>query len=298
LSELDLSEPLLQPALIDRSVKALIRAVPGAFFRLAGVQAREYRFEDVTLNLPEFRADHVLIVGLEGDPVSRAIHLEYQFQPDRSVLPNWLLKRAALAVRLGVPVVLVVIYLTKGKYQRFPRSVTDEVGTLRNEFRFHTIRLWEHVERIRGGDLPELAPLLVLCEDEPTERTLQEERRLILGLEVTPVVRAELLAVALTAGLRYFGRDLLETVFREELQMLKQASIIQDWLDEALKEGEARGEAKRAQEILIELLRRRFGEIPPDLLARIEREGPEWCQESVLRAAETGSLEGFRALIA
>src|SRR5262249_355790 len=125
----------------------------------------------------------------------------------------------------------------------------------------------------------------------------------------------ELLAVALTAGLRYFARDLLETVFREELQMLKQASIIQDWLDEALKEGEARGlaegearglaegearglaegeargEAKRAQEILVELLRRRFGEVPAELRARIEREGPEWCQETVLRAAEAGSLE-------
>jgi hypothetical protein len=49
--------------------------------------------------------------------------------------------------------------------------------------------------------------------------------------------------------------------------MLKQASIIQGWLDEAFKEGEARGkarfasgeargEATRAQEILIALLRR------------------------------------------
>ena len=56
-----------------------------------------------------------------------------------------------------------------------------------------------------------------------TEQTLREERALILGLETTREVRVELLAVAFTVGTRYFARELLETLFREELQMLKEA---------------------------------------------------------------------------
>src|SRR5256885_2179842 len=65
---------------------------------------------------------------------------------------------------------------------------------LKNEFSFPTIRLWEHADQIRGGTLPELAPLLALCEDRPTEQTMREEREIILRLDTTPEVRAELLA--------------------------------------------------------------------------------------------------------
>jgi hypothetical protein len=60
--------------------------------------------------------------------------------------------------------------------------VTIQRGGGRNRFEFETVRLWEHAERIRGGDLQELAPLLVLCENEPTEATLREERELIRQL--------------------------------------------------------------------------------------------------------------------
>lgn len=283
-------EPILPPhALIDRSVKALIRRVPGAFFRLAGVDIDPgaVRFEDVALNLPEFRADHVLVVGAEDNSSRWAIHLEYQLEPDTSVMPGWLLKQAALTIRLGAPVPLVVVYLTRGSYSTFPDTYSIEAGGIRNVFLFHTIRLWEHAARIRSGDLTELAPLLVLCEDKPTERTLREERRLILGLDVAADVRAELLAVALTVGLRYFGRDLLLRLFREELDMLKGANIIEEWMVER----EALGEAKQARSMLLRLLRARFGDLPEAVVQRVETEDPEWCEETAERTLTAKSLD-------
>lgn len=69
-------------------------------------------------------------------------------------------------------------------------------------------------------ELRELAPLLVLCEDTPTEQTLREERRLILEAPVSSPERADLLAVAVTVGSRFFARDLLFALFREELEEL------------------------------------------------------------------------------
>jgi flagellar biosynthesis/type III secretory pathway protein FliH len=66
------------PNLIDRSVKRLFRDQPQAVLRLAGVEAATVRFEDSNLNIPELRADHVLIVEEEGEPTPYALYLEYQ----------------------------------------------------------------------------------------------------------------------------------------------------------------------------------------------------------------------------
>src|SRR5438876_6919586 len=110
------------PALIDRSMKALIRRVPGAFFRLAGVDTgpRPIRSDDVSINLPEHRADQVLILGAEDDPTRWASHLEYQLQPDARVMQGWFFKNAALNSDLDIPVILTVIYLTRAGLTTFP----------------------------------------------------------------------------------------------------------------------------------------------------------------------------------
>src|SRR5688572_18563244 len=94
--------------LIDRSLKALARRAAPAFLRLAGqsVDPSALRWEDVTINLPEFRADQVLLVGAEDDPGRWAMHLEFQLEPDRRVLSTWFLKNAALTAQLGMRVLL------------------------------------------------------------------------------------------------------------------------------------------------------------------------------------------------
>jgi hypothetical protein len=79
-------------------------------------------------------------------------------------------------------------------------------GGWRNHYRFHAIRLWEQADRIGAGDLQELAPLLVLCQDNPELETVYQERELILGLDAPRDVRADLLAVALTVACRFFPR--------------------------------------------------------------------------------------------
>jgi hypothetical protein len=200
------------PNPFDRSLKVLIRRVLPTLLRLAGIEVdpAQVHPEDTAINLPEHNADHVFRIGDEGDPTRWALHLEYQLQPDPRVLPDWFSKNAALNKLLPIPVVLMAVYLTRGDRATFPDAYTIEGGGLRNNNRFEVIRLWEHAERIRGGELSELAPLLVLCEDIPTEATLRHERQLILSLDVARPIRADLLAVAVTVGTRFFARDLLE----------------------------------------------------------------------------------------
>jgi predicted transposase YdaD len=266
----------------------MARQVPQAFVRLLGIEPdREVRSCDVSVNVPEHRADQVLLIAGEGDADRWALHIEFQLQPDERVLPGWFLKNAALTVQLGLPVILAAVYLTQGRRRRFPSMYRASAGPLANEFRFHAVRLWEHGDRIRSGELAELAPLLVLCEDRPTEETLREERALIRAVQATPSVRADLLSVALTVGARFFARELLLQVFREELPMFKEAWFVQDWI----KEGELSGRAAAARESLLRLLQARFGELPPSVVAQVEQADPEWCQDVMVRLLTTDSLE-------
>jgi predicted transposase YdaD len=286
--------------LLDRSLKVLLRRATAAFLRLAGVSVDPVRIHlsDVTINLPEHRADQVPIIGAVGDADRSAIHLECQTQPNPRVLVNCFLKTAALTAQLQVPVVLVVLYLLRGDRATFPDTYHPVAGGLSNDWRFHTIRLWEHADRIRSGELAELAPLLLLCEDRPSEQTLEEERALIRSLNAPPDVEADLLAVAAMIGTRYFSGDELKRLFREELTMLKEAGFIQEWIEEGIEEGIAKGLAQgRAQgraegyrEVLLEQLRVRFGELPADAVAHIQQADAERCRELAIRLLTVSSL--------
>ncbi|MES4792888.1 MAG: hypothetical protein C4321_07800 [Chloroflexota bacterium] len=90
------------PGEVDHALKILFRQVAPAVFRLVGapVSAERIRPTDVTVNLPEFQADEVFLVGSEDESGRWALHLEYQWQPDRRVLEGWFLKNAALTARL------------------------------------------------------------------------------------------------------------------------------------------------------------------------------------------------------
>jgi hypothetical protein len=57
---------------------------------------------------------------------------------------------------------------------------------------------------------------------------------LILSLDVARPVRADLLAEAMTVGTRFCARELLEAIFQEEMVMLKEASFITEWIEEAV----------------------------------------------------------------
>jgi len=277
-----------QPSVLDLSLKAIGRRAPAAFLALAGVKIDPgaVHAADVSVVLPEFRADQVFLIGATDDPERWGVHFEYQAQPDVRLLSGWALKNAALNRQLHVPVFLIAIYVQKGDRAHFFDSYTLTKAGLINEYRFNAVRLWEHGDRIRA-ELPELAPLLVLCEERPTEATIREEIALIRASAAPGEVRADLLSVAYMVGTRFFLRSVLNALFAEELPMLKDAGIIGDWIEE----GEARGRAEATRRLTLRLLRSRFGDLPSALVERIAQAEPEWCEELVERAMQSESLD-------
>src|ERR1051326_7552302 len=116
---------------IDISVKALFRECPAAALRLAGldIPPEDIRVEDPNINLPELRADHVFIIptaALGGDAFVPAdateigIYLEDQLEPDADLVRSWFAKCGGLTRQMGLPVVLLVIYLERGSRVTFP----------------------------------------------------------------------------------------------------------------------------------------------------------------------------------
>jgi len=272
----------------------------------------------VSVALPEFRADQVLVTSDDRGAARFGVHFEYQTRPDRSVLLEWCLKSVALNRQLRFPVFLVALFLQRGDRATFPSSYMLREGPLLFRFRFNAVRLWEHTELLRSGELPELAPLLFLCEDSPGEEVIRKERELIRSASVEPTLRSDLIAVTYAIGTRWFLRGVLNALFKEEMPLLKDAGIISDWLEEARTqaiaeglaagmaegliegrvegrvegrlEGLAEGRAIEARRLTLRLPRNRFGELPAEVVQQIVQSAPEACEALVDRAARAKSL--------
>jgi hypothetical protein len=308
------------PNLVDRSVKLLFRDRPDALLRLAGLQgsAEPLRFEDTYLNFPELRADHVLLIHPQETPQPYALYIEYQLRPDATLLPHWCLKWGGLLKQLGIPVILYVVYLEQGDRATFPDEHRVDAAGLYTALSFSTLRLWEHRDRITSGELAELAPLLVLCEEEPTEQTLRLEAELIHGSGLPRGVQAGLAGLAMLLASRSFARGVLQTIFREDLAMVEQMETLRElflevgalekWAEdsgitariraegeavgkaEGEAEGIARGKVETARQMTLAFLKRRFGELPQALVDRITSSDAEACQSLFDRAIAAVSL--------
>lgn len=264
------------------------------------------RFENVALNLPERQADDLLLIETPNPRDRWALLLEHQTRPEPKKLKDWLFKANAAGQVLGCPVILAVVYLERGRYATFPDRYEIQRGGLRNSHEFETVRLWDHADRIANGDLPELAPLLLLASPEKTVAVLQQERRLILDLPIGPEQRRDFLAVATMVGTRYFDTGTLARIFREEMSMLKEAGFIQEWIIEGLEKGHAQGlaegrakgreegreegEATASRRALVEVLETRFGPLRSDIQVRIEALNAKQCLRLLSRALRADSL--------
>jgi hypothetical protein len=98
--------------------------------------------------------------------------------------------------------------------------------------------------------------------------------------------RGELLALAYVLGGRYLARGLLDALFRKDLRMVKGLGIIDDWI----AEGEARCKADGARGVLLAVLRERFGQLPCDVVTRVEAADADWCQKLAPRVMSAASL--------
>ncbi len=192
-------------------------------------------------------------------------------RPEKDFSQRIFLYNALLTESFKLPVYSVAIYLERGKYKTFPEEYKINLdGDLENSFRFGVIRLWEHKKEIEEGMFLEFAPLLSLVEDVPDENTLRKEKELISRIGDRDR-RLDLLSVAVTVASRKFSKKFLINFFKEELVMLKETSIVEDWVQEGIEQGTERGIKQGVREDIKELLEAKLGEIDKEMDELLER---------------------------
>jgi len=283
----------------DRVLKVLARNFPQQFLELALPEIHLQvvgTLENVELALPEERVDFVHRV-LDGEQ-EKALHLEFQTE-HKTTMPERVFVYSALLTRqLGMEVISVVIYLQR-RTSPLPTAYEVKVaGETVNRFDYQVVPLWEYADEIAAGRWPELAPLLiVLRKAEPDDTALSEERALIMR-EPDRKKRADLLACAVTIAARYFDKDFLWRFFREEVEMIREATFIDEWLEEKLEEGLQQGLEQGldqgAQRQLLRVLGHRFGHVPSDLEARLRTFDVARLETLLDFALDAKSLDEFR----
>jgi predicted transposase/invertase (TIGR01784 family) len=212
------------------------------------------------LSIEPIRADYVTFLQLQG----RILHLEFQTKLESTPpLPLRMLDYWVRLYRLyRLPITQVVVLLLPPS----PETVIETVfcvETTRHEYR--VIRLWEENPEPFLNN-PALLPLAPLAATTQPQSLLQQVVGKVNQLE--PRQRPEISAYTqILAGLKY-NQDLIRQLFREG--MMRESVIYQEILREGEQRGREEGRKAEGQLLILRQLTRRVGELPQEMLDRIE----------------------------
>ena len=224
----------------DRSLKILARDHPEIFLKLilkgddeaVHVAIRE----NPEVNLAEKRLDYAFLITMKSGE-KLVLLFEFLFLPERGSLRDYYVKHGLMTAISDDPVIPVVFYFSEGSSKQLELRYIVESGELRNSFQFEGVNLNEYKKQIRDGELREFAPFLPIFEGGANEKLLSEVKELVLR-EPDSKKRANLLSIAMTIACRYMDKDLLKEYFKEEMDMLREASIVEEWVEEGGSKGD------------------------------------------------------------
>ena len=248
---------------------------------------------DVDLSTVQMSADKVFRLKA---PAEGLLHIEPQASHDSGFPGRLLQYNALLDARYGNPVYSVALLLRRDA----ERGVTGVVSRCRQNgteylrFEYTVIKVWElHIEPLMASGIGALPLVLLTNEAEGQLGTLVDRIDERLRAEQVPDAdRIFLLTCGyILLGLRYDDDDVIQNAYTR-VRRMKESSTYQAILREGREEGELKGELKTRQSTLLDILRDRFGEVPPEVELRI------WAvteaarlQHAILRAIRISTID-------
>jgi predicted transposase YdaD len=211
------------------------------------------------LSIEPIRADYVTFLQLEG----RILHIEFQTKLESTPpLPLRMLDYWVRLYRLyRLPITQVIVLLLPPASNTLIET-SFNVETTNHQYR--VIRMWEENPEFFLND-EALLPLASLAATSQPQSLLQQVAARVEQVENQK--RAEVsMYTQILAGLKY-KQDLIQQLFREN--MMRESVIYQKILKEGRAEGRAEG-LTRERSLVIRLLIKRVGELPQNVLERIE----------------------------
>ncbi|MCF2146445.1 Rpn family recombination-promoting nuclease/putative transposase [Desmonostoc muscorum LEGE 12446] len=271
----------------DNLCKLLSEKYPEPFASwVLGTPQTDVKVLKTELSIEPIRADYVTFLQLQG----RILHLEFQTKLESTPpLPLRMLDYWVRLYRLyRLPITQVVVLLLPPA----PETVIEtafEVETTRHEYR--VICMWEENPEPFLNDAA-LLPLAPLAATTQPQALLQEVVTKVNQLE--PRQRPEISAYTqILAGLKY-NQDLIRQLFREG--MMRESVIYQEILREGEQRGREEGRKAEGQLLILRQLTRRVGELPQEVLERIETlslEQLENLSEALLDFQAIADLEAW-----
>ncbi len=273
----------------------MARQYPEAFIKVALGSTENIVFETIEnpeINLPERRLDFVY--GLSDEEKEYILHLDFQLRHEASLPERMHIYNALLTASNNKPVISKIIYLERREYRNLPQEyVVSYQGKRENVFTYQAIMLWDYTEKIASGELGELAPLLILLTKEKSEEVLVKSKELIFKSQ-DQRWQADALSLAATIAGRYFPKEFLFKFFKEEMKMLREASIVQDWINEGME----KGQIKTLQEGIPDVPAECFGLIKKGIGKKIKAIDDSLVLKSLpKKSIKVASLEEFAGLL-
>ncbi len=216
------------------------------------------------LSLEPIRADALILLQSSA----LVLHIEFQTEPQAEI--PFRMADYRLRVYRRYPnkrMHQVVIYLKPTNSELVYQESFSIPGT-RHEFQ--VLRLWEQPEEIFWQS-PGLLPLAVLGQTGNRRETLREVAQRIEQIEERRQRSNIAASTAILAGL-VLEKEVIERLLRQEL--MRESVIYQEIRAEAKAEGRAEGKAEGKQEgeasLVLRILKKRIGQIAPDLEQRIQ----------------------------
>ncbi|WP_053539660.1 DUF4351 domain-containing protein [Anabaena sp. WA102] len=153
----------------------------------------------------------------------------------------------------------VVIFLQATTSEMVFNSQYVDTNTIH---KYRVIRMWEEEAASLLAN-PALLPLATLAKSDSPENLLTQVAAAVNTIESKKARDNISVCTQLLAGLR-FNRNLLNQLFQEDI--MEESWVYQD----ILQKGEQKGKRREALELILRMLKRRFGNIP----ARIEQQLP------------------------
>jgi len=86
--------------------------------------------------------------------------------------------------------------------------------------------------------------------------------------------------------------------FREEVRMLKEAGIVQDWINEGIEKGIEKGEIKALRGAILDILEERFGMIKKGIGKKLELiDDPAMLKSLHKKSIKVASLDEFARIL-
>ncbi len=118
--------------------------------------------------------------------------------------------------------------------------------------------------------------------------------QIITESDLETTVRRSLFSMVMSMASREFSRNLLKTLFQKEIDMGLYETVYDDWIREAEKRaedrGEARGEENAARRYCLQVLNRRLGVLPDELIETVNNSSIKRCEFLLDEALKIESL--------